>query len=197
MSRSFLALSILVGCFITMNLITNSEAESVEKNPVVVVSTDSGDIEVELYPEKAPKTVENFLAYANEKFYDGTVFHRVIKGFMIQGGGMTPDMKQKDTKAPIVSESNNGLKNMRGTIAMARTNDPNSATSQFFINHKDNAFLDYKGGSDVGYTVFGKVISGIEAVDKIAEVKTGSKGFHQDVPVNSVIIKSVSIKKAS
>jgi cyclophilin family peptidyl-prolyl cis-trans isomerase len=167
------------------------------KNPVVVISTSLGDIEVELYPDKAPETVKNFLAYVESGQYDGTIFHRVIKDFMIQGGGMTPDMKEKPTKAPIQNEADNGLKNTVGAIAMARTSAPNSATAQFFINTKDNAFLDHKSKSQQGwgYAVFGKVIGGLDVVRKIEAVSTTNKGMHQDVPAEPVVIKSIKVKK--
>jgi peptidyl-prolyl cis-trans isomerase B (cyclophilin B) len=156
--------------------------------PVVVIDTSMGPIKVQLDEEKAPITVKNFLGYVDDKFYDGTTFHRVIPGFMIQGGGMEPGMRQKRTKAPIKNESTNGLPNKRGTIAMARTGVPDSATSQFFINVVDNGFLDKaKSGDGVGYCVFGKVLEGMDVVDKIRNVKTGA----QDVPVEDVIIKSV------
>jgi cyclophilin family peptidyl-prolyl cis-trans isomerase len=167
-----------------------------EKNPVVVIDTSMGTIEVELYKDKAPGTVANFLAYVNDKFYDGTIFHRVMDGFMIQGGGFTPDMQQKAAKDPIKNESGNGLKNDRGTIAMARTNDPDSATAQFFINVVDNSALDKANCQDgVGYCVFGKVIKGIDVVDKIKTVKTTTKWPHQNVPVETVKINSITIKK--
>lgn len=160
-------------------------------NPVVVMETSEGTIKIELYPDKAPKTVANFLKYAEDKHYDGTIFHRVIGNFMIQGGGFNPDMSEKDTRAPIPLEVGKGLSNTRGTIAMARTNDPNSATSQFFINVEDNARgLDPRPGSE-GYAVFGKVTEGMDVVDKIKKVETGNKGFHQDVPLKPVTIKSV------
>ena len=158
------------------------------KTPIVVVETNYGTIKVELYPEKAPKTVENFLKYVDDKFYDGTIFHRVISNFMIQGGGFEPGMKEKQTRPPIKNEASNGLSNKRGTLAMARTNQPDSATAQFYINVKDNLFLDQARARDgVGYCVFGKVIAGMDVVDKIKEVKTG----RGDVPVEDVIIKSV------
>ncbi|MBY0273920.1 peptidyl-prolyl cis-trans isomerase [Candidatus Binatia bacterium] len=171
--------------------------EQTGKNPIVVISTSMGDIEAELYADKAPESVKNFLAYAESGHYNGTVFHRVIKGFMIQGGGMTPDMNQKPTKAPIKNEADNGLKNLNGTLAMARTSVVDSATSQFFINVKDNAFLDHKSKTPqgYGYAVFGKVISGMDVVQKIENVSTGNKGMHQDVPVEPVVIKSVTVKK--
>lgn len=159
----------------------------------VKLETTMGDIVVELDGKAAPVTVKNFLTYVEEGFYSGTIFHRVIPNFMIQGGGFTPDMVQKRTRSSIINEANNGLKNDRGTIAMARTNDPNSATSQFFINHKNNDFLNYAGPDKPGYAVFGKVVEGMETVDKIAAVKTTQKGPHADVPVEPVVIKSAKI----
>lgn len=162
----------------------------------VKLSTSMGDIVVELDAAKAPKTVENFLQYVKAGHYTNTIFHRVIEDFMVQGGGMTPDMKEKPTRAPIPLESRNGLNNARGTIAMARTGDPNSATAQFFINVKDNAFLDAANSRDGnGYAVFGKVVSGLDVVDRIKAVPTGSKGPHQNVPVQPVIIKSATVEK--
>lgn len=158
---------------------------------VVLMETTLGNMKIELYPDKAPKTVENFLRYVKEGFYTDTIFHRVMSGFMVQGGGFTKDMSQKTPHEPIAIESKNGLKNLRGAIAMARTSDPNSATSQFFINHKDNPNLDYPKPDGNGYTVFGKVIEGIEVVDKIAAVETTSRGPHQNVPMEPVLIKSV------
>lgn len=158
----------------------------------VKLQTSKGDITIELNEEKAPKTVENFLGYVDSNYFDGTVFHRVINGFMIQGGGMDADMNQKPTNAPIEIESDNGLKNDRGTLAMARTNDPNSATSQFFINLVDNAFLNYQGAGNPGYAVFGKVTDGMDVVDQIAEVPTGTKGYHDDVPTEPIEIISAS-----
>src|SRR6516162_7156051 len=149
-------------------------AESADKNPVVVMETSKGTIKVELFADKAPITVKNFLSYVDDKFYDGVIFHRVIPDFMIQGGGMEPGLKEKKTKDPIKNESDNGLENKRGTIAMARTPRPDSATSQFFVNVKDNAFLDRANAQDrVGYCVFGKVIDGLDVVDKIKAVETG------------------------
>ncbi|HQI80897.1 MAG TPA: peptidylprolyl isomerase [Deltaproteobacteria bacterium] len=161
------------------------------QNPTVVLETSMGEITLELYPDKAPATVKNFLDYVDEKFYDGLVFHRVIRGFMIQGGGMDAQMKEKATHAPIVNEADNGLKNDRGTIAMARTPDPNSATAQFFINAKDNTFLNFRSKTmdGYGYCVFGKVTKGMDVVDAIEAVPTGNKGFHQDVPLKPVLIK--------
>ncbi len=162
-------------------------------NPIVRLETTAGPITIELYPDKAPKTVENFLAYVDAHFYDNTVFHRVIKGFMIQGGGFAKGMKQKETRPPIPNEADNGLKNERGTIAMARTNQPHSATSQFFINLVDNKFLDHKGKSlrGWGYCVFGRVTDGMEAVDTIAKLPTGVRHGHRDVPLEDAVILSV------
>jgi cyclophilin family peptidyl-prolyl cis-trans isomerase len=167
-------------------------------NPVVALETSKGTIKIELYPDKAPETVANFLRYVDDGFYNGTTFHRVRKGFMIQGGGMTADMNEKMTRAPIKNESANGLTNLRGTIAMARTGEPHSASSQFFINHVTNGFLDRANAADGwGYCVFGKVTEGIEVVDAIAEVATGNKGGHGDVPVEPVTIKSARRVSAS
>jgi len=160
-------------------------------NPMVLISTSKGDIKVELYPDKAPETVKNFLAYVNAGYYDGTIFHRVIKGFMIQGGGLTADMKDKreGQRAPIKNEASNGLKNDTGTIAMARTAAPDSATSQFFINVANNDALNKAPGKD-GYAVFGKVVEGMDVVKKIEQAETTSKGMHQDVPTEAITIKS-------
>jgi len=161
--------------------------------PKVKFTTSMGEIVVQLDPVKAPKTVKNFLSYVNEKFYDGTIFHRVIDEFMIQGGGFTANMQQKPTKAPVASESDNGLKNDAYTIAMARTSDPNSATAQFFINVKDNASLNAPNPDGYGYTVFGKVIQGQDVVDKIKAVPTGNKGAYQNVPKEPIIILTVTL----
>ncbi len=161
---------------------------------IVVIETSKGTIEVQLNSEKASITVENFLAYVNSGFYDGTVFHRVMPGFMIQGGGFTPDGTQKPTSEPIKLESDNGLGNDAGTIAMARTSVPDSATSQFFINVANNGFLNYAPGND-GYAVFGKVTSGMDVVNKIAAVRTSSRGDNSNWPVEDVVIKKVSVKK--
>jgi peptidyl-prolyl cis-trans isomerase B (cyclophilin B) len=157
---------------------------------MIILHTTMGDITLELDAENAPKTVENFLQYVRDGHYDNTIFHRVIDGFMIQGGGMAPGMKQKPTRAPVGNEAGNGLKNARYTVAMARTNEPHSATAQFFINVGDNEFLNYKGPSPQGwgYCVFGKVTAGQDVVDRIKGVRTGSSGFHQDVPVEDVVI---------
>lgn len=164
--------------------------------PQVKIETNMGDITVELNEKAAPKTVANFLAYVKSGFYKNTLFHRVIPNFMIQGGGFTSGMDEKDTRAPIPIESRNGLSNARGTIAMARTNDPNSATSQFFINVKDNHFLNANASRDgYGYTVFGKVIAGMNTVDAIARVKTHSVSYFDDVPIRDVVIKKMTIVK--
>ncbi|CAH0355614.1 Peptidyl-prolyl cis-trans isomerase cyp18 [Aquabacterium sp. CECT 9606] len=162
----------------------------------VKLSTSEGDIVVQLDAAKAPKTVENFVQYVKSGHYNGTVFHRVIKTFMIQGGGMTPDLKEKPTRAPIPLESRNGLSNVRGTLAMARTSIPDSATAQFFINVKDNNFLDAAQSPDGnGYAVFGKVVQGMDVVDKIRMVETGQKGPHGDVPVKPIVIKQATLEK--
>ena len=165
-------------------------------NPKVQIQTNMGDIVLELNAKAAPKTVANFLQYAKSGFYKNTIFHRVIPGFMIQGGGFVSGLEEKDTKAPIALESRNGLTNQRGTIAMARTSDPNSATSQFFINVANNNFLNADQAQDGnGYAVFGKVVSGMEVVDKIAGVKTHTVRYYDDVPIRDVVIKNVSILK--
>lgn len=160
--------------------------------PQVKLSTNQGDIVLELDPGKAPKTVANFLGYVKDKHYDGTVFHRVIDGFMIQGGGFTPDLQQKPTKAPIELEARNGLKNDRGTIAMARTGNPNSATAQFFINVVNNDMLNAPNPDGFGYAVFGKVVAGMDVVDKIRAVATGNKSMFQNVPLTNVTILSAT-----
>jgi cyclophilin family peptidyl-prolyl cis-trans isomerase len=160
------------------------------QNPTVSLSTSQGDVTIDLFANESPITVENFLAYVDAGFFDGTVFHRVIPGFMVQGGGMDADLRQKATRAPITNEAGNGLKNTRGTLAMARTSDVNSATAQFFINLADNAFLDH-GARDFGYAVFGRVTKGMEVADAIAKVKTGRKGHHDDVPIQPVMLTQV------
>jgi len=165
-------------------------------NPQVELKTSQGALIIELYQEKAPKSVENFLQYARDGFYNGTVFHRVIADFMIQGGGFTPDMKQKEARAPIQNEAKNGLKNELGTLAMARTGDPHSASAQFFINLKDNSFLDYPGRDGWGYAVFGKVVQGLDVVQKIAKVPTTNSGPHQNVPTAPILIESVKLLPA-
>ncbi len=167
------------------------------KNPVVVMKTNLGEIEIELYQDKAPISVKNFLTYVNEKFYDGTIFHRVIKNFMIQGGGFDKAVKKKDTHAPIKNEATNGLKNTRGTLAMARTGVVDSATAQFFINVVDNAFLDHRSPDPrgFGYAVFGNVIKGMDVVDKIRNTPTAACGpFPKDCPTTQVVIESVRVK---
>ncbi|RUO21113.1 peptidylprolyl isomerase [Aliidiomarina iranensis] len=163
----------------------------------VTLHTTMGDIEITLFADKAPETVANFVSYVEDDFYANTIFHRVIDGFMIQGGGFEPGMNQKEVKAPIKNEANNGVSNKRGTIAMARTNDPHSATAQFFINVRDNSGLDFTGENPYGwgYCVFGEVTSGLDVVDAIRVVKTGSAGFHQDVPVEDVIITKTTLNK--
>ncbi len=165
-------------------------------NPIVELNTGKGTIVLQLDRAKAPKTVENFLRYVKEGHYDGTIFHRVIPGFMIQGGGLTAELREKPTHAPIRNEADNGLKNLRGTIAMARTSDPHSATAQFFINLKDNAFLDHTAPTTQGwgYAVFGKVIEGMDVVDAIARVPTGTQGFHQDVPKETITIEKATVR---
>ena len=185
----FAAVSLLASA-LSLSLIGSALAQTVK------LSTSEGDIIVQLDAAKAPKSVENFVQYVKAGHYNGTVFHRVIESFMIQGGGMTPDMKEKSVRAPIPLESRNGLSNVRGTLAMARTNVADSATSQFFINVKDNAFLDASQSPDGnGYAVFGKVIQGMDIVDKIRKVKTTQKGPHGDVPVQPIVIKQASLEK--
>ncbi|MFC3332454.1 peptidylprolyl isomerase [Paenalcaligenes hominis] len=174
---------------------TTPKGTTMSTNPKVLLKTNKGDITLELDAEKAPKTTENFLNYVNNGFYNGTIFHRVINNFMVQGGGFEVGMKQKETQNPIENEANNGLKNEVYTVAMARTNDPHSATAQFFINVQNNDFLNHTNPTPNGwgYAVFGKVVDGTDVVDTIKGVKTGSKGFHQDVPVEDVIIESATV----
>ena len=162
---------------------------------MVVLHTNFGEIKLELFEDKAPETAANFLSYVKEGFYDGVIFHRVISNFMIQGGGMNPDMSEKTTGAPIKNEANNGVGNKIGTVAMARTNDPHSATAQFFINVSDNDFLDFKNESTSGwgYCVFAQVVEGLDVVEKIKAVKTGNHGMHQDVPLESVVIEKAVV----
>lgn len=164
-----------------------------KENPMLRMTTNFGVIEIEMFPDEAPKTTANFMQYVDEGFFDGLIFHRVIPGFMIQGGGFEPAMKQKPNRSPIENEADNGLKNERGTLSMARTNDPHSATSQFFINLKDNDFLDYKAknANGWGYAVFAKVVSGMDVVDKIAQTPTGNAGGHGDVPLDDAVIEKV------
>ncbi len=185
-----IAVLTVAACLVATSLFAQASGKAA--NPVVVIETSLGDITVELNQEKAPKSVENFLGYVKDGFYGGTTFHRVIQGFMIQGGGLTPDMQRKPTKAAIQNEAANGLKNARGTIAMARTGEVNSATSQFFINTVDNGMLDHKSADPAGfgYAVFGKVTAGMDVVDKIEKTKTKPG----DVPVETVMIKAVRVK---
>lgn len=161
----------------------------------VTLQTSEGQIELTLFPEQAPKTVENFMNYVREGHYDGTIFHRVIDGFMVQGGGFTPGMQQKPTRDPIPNEANNGVANKRGTVAMARTQDPHSATAQFFINVNDNHPLNHQSEDMMGwgYCVFGEVTAGMDVVDRIRQVKTGEAGFHQDVPVTDIVLEKATV----
>jgi len=186
MLKKVLSLLSILGLLIAFPFINHAG----QANPKVLMKTSKGNLIIELYEDKAPITVKNFLSYVDEGFYDGTIFHRVMKGFMIQGGGLTPDFQEKPTKPPIKNEATNGLKNKRGTIAMARTPEIDSATSQFFINHVDNPILDHTPES-FGYAVFGKVIEGIDVVDAIADVKTMTRSGHQNVPRETIKIISV------
>lgn len=182
-----------VPILLTLGAVVTAGAEDAAvKNPRVMLETSEGKIVLELYEKKAPETVTNFLNYVDAGFYDGTIFHRVIPDFMNQGGGFASDMKEKSTRPPIKNEADSGLKNDRGTIAMARTSDPHSATAQFFINTANNDFLNHKNKSEQGwgYAVFGKVVEGMDAVNAISAVKTTTRGPHQDVPVHPVVIKS-------
>ena len=162
---------------------------------MIRMQTTLGTLEIELDYDKAPKSAANFEQYVRDGHYDGTIFHRIIKGFMVQGGGMLPDMSQKPTRAPIENEADNGLKNLTGTLAMARTNDPHSATSQFFINVVDNGFLDHSSPTPQGwgYAVFGKVVNGLDVLDKMKEVPTGSRSGHQDVPLEDIVIEKAEV----
>jgi cyclophilin family peptidyl-prolyl cis-trans isomerase len=177
----------------TKKALTEKPKEKKVETKKVKLETSKGDIVIELYEKAAPVTVKNFLRYIEAGLYDGTIFHRVISGFMIQGGGFTADMQKKQTYEPIINEANNGLKNDRGTIAMARTNNPNSATNQFFINHNNNIFLNYSRRHNPGYAVFGKVTEGMDVVDAIAAVQTTRKGPHANAPVETVVIKSAKV----
>ena len=200
-TRNFkIFIPLLVALTSCVDVIENDEANNLMENKMtqVTIKTSVGDIQLELNDEKAPITVDNFKAIASSGYYEGTIFHRVINGFMIQGGGLTADMSNKSSgTGPIQNEANNGLPNDRGTIAMARTMDPHSATSQFFINHKDNAFLNHTGETSQGwgYAVFGMVTEGMDVVDQIAEVATGSSGAYQDVPEEVITIESVTISE--
>jgi len=189
-----LLLALVPSLFITAQ--ETGETVPQQENPTVILHTNYGAISIELLPEKAPKTVDNFLQYARDGHFDGTLFHRVIANFMIQGGGFDTDFNQKPTRAPIENEADNGLSNDRGTVAMARLNDAHSATAQFFINVADNIPLNHRGkqsGQLWGYAVFGRVIDGMDVVDDIRQVETGPLGFHQDVPTEPVIIERVEI----
>jgi cyclophilin family peptidyl-prolyl cis-trans isomerase len=181
--------------FAVLTLFTGCNAMSENQNPRVRMETSKGTIEIELFADKAPKTVENFVQYVKDGQYNGTIFHRVIPGFMIQGGGFTADMSEKATRPPIRNEANNGQSNELGTIAMARTPDPHSASAQFFINVKDNDFLDFKNETTNGwgYCVFGKVIEGMDVVNSIVGVPTGNHGMHQDVPLDPIIIEKATV----
>lgn len=191
MARTVLCLML---CIIPTILFA-TETNMSDSQPKVKMTTSLGEITIQLYSDKAPLTVENFLTYVREGFYDGTIFHRVISGFMAQGGGFDTGFKQKQTHAPIKNEADNGLKNERGTLAMARTSDPDSATAQFFINYKDNGFLNYQSPtpSGWGYAVFGKVIEGMDVADEMSGVATGSRGGHQDVPKTDIVIEKAEI----
>lgn len=193
--RLFIRLITTAGVVVFTGMVGMSGSASAADNQRVVLKTSAGDIILELYPEKAPKTVDNFLQYVKSGHYKDTVFHRVIEGFMIQGGGFDKDMNQKPTSAPVQNEAKNGLKNEAYTVAMARTAAPHSASAQFFINLKNNSFLDYPGQDGWGYTVFGKVIKGKEVVDKIKSVPTSDQGMHQNVPLKPVVIESVTLAK--
>ena len=180
----------------TIIFINNGVNAEMAKNTIITVKTSLGDIKLELFDDKAPMTSENFKKYIESGYFANSIFHRVIKDFMVQGGGFTMEMEEKETMSPIKNEANNMVSNERGTIAMARTNDPHSASAQFFINLKDNVFLDFKSETTQGwgYCVFGKVIEGMEVIDKIATVDTGSYGPHQDVPKDPIIIKEIIIE---
>jgi cyclophilin family peptidyl-prolyl cis-trans isomerase len=188
-----LVLAALAGLVLFAGAAKKQDGSNVEKRKMITLETTKGNIVIEVNETAAPVSSANFLRYVQEGFFDGVIFHRVIPGFMIQTGGFTLDMQQKATHEQIVNEGRNGLKNDRGTIAMARTNDPNSATSQFFINLVNNDFLNYAGPQKPGYAVFGKVVEGMDVVDAIAQVKTANKGMHQNIPVEPVIIKSAKI----
>lgn len=186
--------ALALGLMATMPVIGQEAGETpAEEQTMVVFETSKGDVTLELLAEEAPITVENFLSYVDAGFYDGTIFHRVIPGFMVQGGGFTPDMQQKKTKEPIKNEADNGLKNKRGTLSMARTQAVDSATTQFFINVADNDFLDH-GTRDFGYAVFARVVDGMDVVDSIVKVPTGRAGGHSDVPLEPVLIESAKRK---
>ena len=178
---------------IAFALLASSALSALAANPMVELKTTQGDIVVEVFTDKAPKSADNFIRYVKDGFYNGTVFHRVIDGFMVQGGGFDADMKQKSTRAPIENEAKNGLRNEAGTLAMARTADPHSASSQFFINLVPNTALDYPSRDGWGYAVFGKVVKGLDVVETIAKLPTANRGFHQNVPVEAVIVNSARV----
>ena len=182
---------------IAFALLASSALSALAANPMVELKTSQGDIVVEAFADKAPKSADNFIQYVKDGFYNGTVFHRVIDGFMVQGGGFDADMKQKSTRAPIENEAKNGLRNEAGTLAMARTADPHSASSQFFINLVPNTALDYPSRDGWGYAVFAKVVKGLEVVESIARQPTANRGFHQNVPVEAVIVNSARVLEAS
>jgi peptidyl-prolyl cis-trans isomerase A (cyclophilin A)/peptidyl-prolyl cis-trans isomerase B (cyclophilin B) len=189
--------TLFAGLTLGSAVVAAAPATALDPTPHVALKTSMGEIVLELDQEKAPKSVANFLQYVKSGYYKGTVFHRVIDGFMIQGGGFDKNMKQKATKAPIQNEAQNGLQNVTYSIAMARTGDPHSATAQFFINVNDNGALDYPGRDGFGYTVFGKVIKGMDVVDKIKAVPVADKGPHQNVPVTPVVIESATLLKTA
>ena len=202
MKKTLLPIAVVLAAILSLVFFPNSKGnkpmnETTAANPIVLIETTMGNITIELDMQNAPNSSENFLAYVDDGYFVDTTFHRVIPDFMIQGGGITADMQDKSSKrAPIENEANNGLKNDRGTLAMARTSDPHSATSQFFINHADNAFLNFTSESmqGWGYAVFGKVTEGMDIVDAIAQVPTGSKGGHQNVPVETITITGASLQ---
>ncbi len=188
-----MSVKVLILCFVVFSVVAGTARAA---NPVVAVETNHGTFKIELFEDKAPGTVKNFLKYAEDKHYDGTIFHRVIPTFMIQGGGFEPGMKEKKSRDPIKNESSNGLSNLKGTIAMARTGEPNSATAQWYVNVKDNTFLDKAKAADgVGYCVFGRVIEGLDVVDKIKAVDTDTVKSFENVPTTDVVIKSVKVVK--
>ncbi len=195
--KQLIALALGFGLAAVGGAATDGAADTATANPQIVMETTKGTIVLELDPAKAPKTVENFLSYVESGHFDGTIFHRIIPKFMAQGGGFTADMKQKPVEAPVENEADNGLKNLRGTVAMARTSDPHSATAQFFINSIDNDFLNHtsKTPRGWGYTVFGRVIQGMDVVDAMSSVQTTRRGGHGDVPVEPIAITSAKVKK--
>ena len=188
-----MSVKVLILCFVVFSVVAGTARAA---NPVVAVETNHGTFKIELFEDKAPGTVKNFLKYAEDKHYDGTIFHRVIPTFMIQGGGFEPGMKEKKSRDPIKNEAANGLSNVKGTLAMARTNDPDSASAQWFVNLKDNTFLDKAKARDgAGYCVFGRVIEGMDVVEKIKAVETDTVKGHENVPTKDVVIKSVKVAK--